>query len=179
MDPIIARTYAVLSTTAPRLAQLAASMPADLFSRSPAPGAWSALECLQHLVDTEQIFPLRVTALRQSEDIPAFNPDQEGTQTDPAATPIDLAAAFARLRTENLALLRGVRAAELDHGGVHSELGPVTLGQLLHEWPAHDLNHLIQIERALMQPFIAGSGAWQFYFAEHQANAGEEEHHGV
>jgi hypothetical protein len=34
---------------------------------------------------------------------------------------------------------------------------------------AHDLNHTVQAERALMQPFIAGSGPWRTagVFADH------------
>jgi len=29
---------------------------------------------------------------------------------------------------------------------------------------AHDLMHTVQAERAMMQPFIAGSGPWRPYF---------------
>jgi hypothetical protein len=46
-------------------------------------------------------------------------------------------------------------------------LGTVTLAEFLHEWAAHDLNHTLQAERALMQPFIAGCGPWRGYFADH------------
>ena len=49
---------------------------------------------------------------------------------------------------------------------MHSELGPVTLGQAMDTWAAHDLNHTMQAERALMQPFISGSGAWRVRFTE-------------
>ena len=43
----------------------------------------------------------------------------------------------------------------------------ITLAELLHEWAGHDLMHTVQAERALMQPFIAGCGPWQPYFADH------------
>ena len=36
---------------------------------------------------------------------------------------------------------------------------------------AHDLMHTVQAERALMQPFVAGSGKWRGYFADHDAEA--------
>ena len=49
----------------------------------------------------------------------------------------------------------------------HAELGHVTLAQFLNEWAAHDFNHTVQAERAIMQPFISGSGPWRFYFADH------------
>jgi hypothetical protein len=41
---------------------------------------------------------------------------------------------------------------------------------LLHEWAAHDLTHTIQAEKALMQPFIQGSGPWRFYFQDHEVS---------
>jgi hypothetical protein len=44
----------VLSTTAERWERLAESLPVDLLQRSPAAGEWSAVECLQHLVNTER-----------------------------------------------------------------------------------------------------------------------------
>lgn len=165
MSEIMTPIRAILSATPLRWAQLVERVPDALLRRRPAPAEWSALECLQHIVDTERIFPQRVVALRQSHDVPAFDPNTEGTQGSGAAEPGALAAEFARMRAENLALLDGVRADELANGGRHSELGPVTLGELLHEWAAHDLDHTIQAERALIQPFILGCGAWQPYFA--------------
>jgi hypothetical protein len=40
---------------------------------------------------------------------------------------------------------------------------------MIHQWAAHDLNHTVQAERALMQPFIAGPGPWRAAgnFADH------------
>src|SRR5260221_14319361 len=43
----------------------------------------------------------------------------------------------------------------------------VVRGPLVHEWAAHDLMHTVQAERALMQPFVVGSGPWRSYFADH------------
>jgi hypothetical protein len=124
---------------------------------------WSA--CSIHIVDTERlVFPPRLEALRQARDIPAFDPDQQGLHDTGDGSPAALAATFAQLRATNLAALAEVRADEFGQSGVHSELGRVTLGQLLHEWAAHDLDHTIQAERALMQPFILGCGPWQGYF---------------
>lgn len=47
----------------------------------------------------------------------------------------------------------------------------MTLRELLNEWAAHDLMHLVQAERAVMQPFIPDSGLWRFYFADHDVEA--------
>lgn len=172
MSETLARIRAILSTTPQRWAQLADAVPEELLRRRPAPEEWSALECLEHMLDTEQVFPRRALALRQGQDIPAFDPQRDGSRATTETTPTGLAATFARMRAENLALLEGIEEAEFARGGRHSELGPVTLGQLLHEWAAHDLDHTIQAERALMQPFIAGCGPWQPYFAANRVGSG-------
>ncbi|MDQ2715141.1 MAG: DinB family protein [Chloroflexota bacterium] len=170
MSDILQWVKAVLSTTAPRWLSLTESLPADLLTRKPAPNEWSAVDCLQHLLDTEQrVFPVRMRALLAGEkDIPAFDPDTQGTH-DTARTPAQLAAEFARYREANLANLEHVTESDLTHTARHSELGAVTLGELLHEWAAHDLMHTVQAERALMQPFILACGPWQSYFSDHDA----------
>jgi hypothetical protein len=43
--------------------------------------------------------------------------------------------------------------------------------ELLNEWVGHDLMHTVQAERALMQPFVAQSGSWRSYFADHDVEA--------
>jgi hypothetical protein len=158
----------VLATTPSRWLALTGNVPQELLRRAPAAGEWSAVGCLLHLLDTERFaFPARVRAFLAGQDIPNFDPDTQGTpDTGQAAT--DLAAEFAELRTESLALLDQLAPADSARRATHSELGPVTLGEMLHEWAAHDLNHTIQAERALMQPFIARSGAWRGFFADHE-----------
>ena len=77
---IIAATCAVLSTTPSRWLALTEQLPLDLLTRPPAPGEWSALECLQHLVDTERwVFPARVGYLLAGQDFPDFDPDSQGS----------------------------------------------------------------------------------------------------
>lgn len=85
--------------------------------------------------------------------------------------PGEIAATFAQLRARSLEALSQVTDRDLTLTAVHSELGTVTLEQMLHEWVAHELMHTVQAERALMQPFIAGSGPWRGYFADHEVSA--------
>jgi hypothetical protein len=47
----------------------------------------------------------------------------------------------------------------------------VTLRQQINEWAAHDLMHVVQAERAVMQPFITATGPWRSYFADHDVDA--------
>jgi hypothetical protein len=169
MSGVLEQVMAVLSTTPERWERLAGSLPAELLRRKPAAGEWSAMDCLQHLVDTEGgVFPVRVQHFLHGEDLPYFNPDQQGSQAG-EVQPIALAQAFSRLRDASLQLLGELTAADLSRSARHQELGPVTLEQMLYEWAGHDLMHTVQAERALMQPFILGCGAWQPFFADHVA----------
>jgi hypothetical protein len=166
MDDIIQTTQSVLALTPERWLSLTASLPLDLLSRPPAPGEWSAVECLQHLLDTERtVFPVRVGLFLAGLDLVAFFPDDQGSKVEQG--PRELAVEFAGLRAHSLKDLAKVTPADLARVANHSELGRVTLEEMLHEWAAHDLMHTVQAERALMQPFIAASGPWRGYFKDH------------
>lgn len=168
MQNILPWVRAVLQSTPDRWISLTEVLPVELLGRQPLSNEWSALECLQHLVDTERsVFPARVNYLLAGQDLPAFDPDSQGTEAQASHPPEELAREFARLRSESLKLLEQVNATHLDRSGRHQELGTVTLGELVHEWAAHDLMHTVQAERAVMQPFIAGCGPWQSYFLDH------------
>lgn len=166
MKDILIWSYSVLETTPVRWVELTAKLPVELLTRPPAAGEWSAVACLQHLVDTERsVFPARVEAILAGQDFPAFNPDSEGSK--PSQSPAELAAEFAHLREKGLVTFKKVTSADLGRQARHSELGIVSMSELLHEWAGHDLMHTVQAERALMQPFILGCGPWQSYFSDH------------
>ncbi len=176
MDDAILLDYvqAVLTTTPARWQSLTSTLPLDLLSRQPLGGEWSAVECLLHLLDTERnVFPVRVRAFLAGQDFAAFNPNAERSR-EASQTPAELVAEFAHLRAENLHLWEQITPADFSRSAHHPQLGPVTLREMLHEWAAHDLMHTVQAERALMQPFIAGCGAWHVYFADHIAKAKEQ-----
>ena len=168
-DRILPWTRAVLETTSARWLRLAQAAPEELLTRIPAPGEWSAVDCLRHLLDTERsVFPVRVRAILAGQDFPAFDPVQREAQASDL-TAQQLAEAFAEARAAGLAVLAEVREQDLARTARHSTLGIMTLSETLHAWAAHDLKHTVQAERALMQPFIAGSGALAFRFADHVA----------
>jgi hypothetical protein len=167
MDNPLESVKAVLATTAGRWSNLADSLPAQLLGRTPVPPEWSAMQCLQHMIDVEAVFSFRLQALLEGRDFPGFDPDAQGSKPQLGQTAPDLARTFARMRAENLVALAKISVDDLPRQARHQELGLVTLGQVLNEWAAHDLNHTMQAERALMQPFIAGCGPWQPYFADH------------
>ena len=148
---------------------MAETTPESLLERAPAPGEWSAKECLGHLLDAERgVFPVRVRAFLAGQDFRSYDPDAEGSPLVQRTTG-ELASEFALLRTASLADLAAVTAADLDRTARHSALGEVTLGQMVHEWAAHDLMHTVQAERAMMQPFIEACGPWREFFTDHIA----------
>jgi hypothetical protein len=159
----------VLESTPARWKSLCKALPTELLRRKPAADEWSVLDCFIHILDTEKfIFPVRVKAFLAGVNFTAFNPDQEGTR-DTGQPPADLAAEFSSLRAGSVAQLKTLRADDLSRTAMHPELGLVTLEQMLQEWAGHDLNHTVQAERALMQPFIAQCGPWRKYFTDHDA----------
>lgn len=173
MDTILQSVRTILQITPARWLNLTESVAADLLVQPPAPGEWSAMDCLQHLVDAERwVFPARVRFLLAGQDFPAFDPDSQGIKPTVDQSPAGLAVEFARLRADSLQALDAVTLTDLSRQARHQELGMVSLSELLHEWAAHDLMHTVQAERALMQPFIQGCGPWQPYFQDHVARSG-------
>lgn len=174
MNALLEHVQAVLSTTPERWQRLVSTLPIDLLTRPPVAGEWSALNCLQHLLDSERLlFPVRLHAFLAGQDLDDFDPNQQHAAPD-LQTPEQLAAAFARYRQESLVLLKQVKDDDLGRTAQHPKLGTVTLAEMLHTWAAHDLMHTVQAERALMQPFMLGSGGWRPFFRDHESAVPKE-----
>ena len=167
MENILIYSRSVFATTPIRWENMVQSLPVELLTRQPALGEWSALDCLQHILDTEIVFSARLKYFMAGQDFPAFNPDKEGAPLSSTPSPAEMAAQFSRMRKDNLATLAALTPADLKRRARHADLGMVSLEEMVHEWAAHDLNHTVQAERAIMQPFILGSGPWQIYFKDH------------
>ncbi|HXM58307.1 MAG TPA: DinB family protein [Candidatus Dormibacteraeota bacterium] len=171
MEDVLDAARRVVSTTAARWQSLVERMPPELLERPPAPGEWSAADCLRHLLRVErQVLPVRVRLVLEGRDLASFDP---GAADEPAPerTPREVLDAFVALRRENEALLAGIAAADLDRSSRHPEYGSVSLRTLLNVWAAHDLQHTVQAEEALMQPFIPDTGPFRFRFADHDRAA--------
>ena len=175
MDNNLDLIRSVIDTTVARWESLADKVPEELLARRPAPGEWSATECLLHLLDTERnVFPVRTRFFLEGRDsFPNFDPDSEGAEVQADIRTATLLQEFSARRAESMKLLATVGDSDLERRATHGELGPVTLGEMLNEWAAHDLMHTVQAERAMMQPFIRESGPWQPFFADHTVARGE------
>lgn len=157
----------LLATTPARWAALAERLSEQALTARPAPEEWSAAECLQHLLDTEQMFNGRVEAFLAGRDFPGFDPRTDSSEPIRDITTRDLAGIFDDLRRQSLERLGRLTPEDLERQVRHAQFGPITLREQLHAWAAHDLAHTRQAEQALMQPFIAGSGPLRVRFADH------------
>ena len=174
MNSLLEDVQAVLAITPERWQRLVSTLPVDLLMRPPATGEWSALNCLQHLLDAERVlFPVRLRALLTGQGFTDFDPNRQHADHD-SQTPEQLASAFAQTRQESLALLKQVTNDDLGRTTQHPKLGTVTLAEFLHTWAAHDLMHTVQAERALMQPFMLGCGPWRPFFRDHEVTVPKE-----
>jgi hypothetical protein len=173
MSDLVGDLIDILRINSERWRQIASGLDRDLLARQPAPGEWSALQCLSHAADTEaQVFATRIRAIRDGRpELPSYDPDVQATPVGAESDPAAIAERLATQRRDSLALLATISEEDLDRGSRHLELGPVTLRELLNEWAAHDLMHIVQAERAVMQPFIPASGPWRSYFADHDVEA--------
>jgi len=136
----------LLEKTPVLLETLLGDVPADLCPWKPAPDRWSIAEVLAHLADLEEVYGERVRRII-AEDAPALQRyDQEGASAAgdyPRGSASEHLARFANTRRGLVALLKGVPASAGERAARHSELGTITLSQMLNEWAS--LGHLRQI----------------------------------
>lgn len=165
MDDVLNTVRSVISTTATRWQKLIDTLPETLLTRAPAPGEWSAIDCLGHLLTVEQLlFSVRLRHLLEGrEQLIEFDFDAP-REPGPVQTPRELVAAFVAQRQESEAILAGLTPPDLERKSYHPEYGDVTLGYLLNLWAAHDLQHT-------MQAFIPNTGVFRFEFADHDVEA--------
>ena len=170
MTDLLDSVRRILSTTAARWQSLVEAAPEELLRRAPAPGAWSAADCLDHLLVAERhVLGARLRAILDGRDIVLFDPDAP-RDPEPERTPLEVAEALAAERATNLAILRGLTPADLERSGRHPQFGPVALRVVLSTWAAHDLQHTVQAEEALMQAFLPGTGPFRPRFADHEVH---------
>jgi DinB family protein len=139
------------ASTAMVLAELAALGPEGGWR--PEPGEWSANECVGHLIEAERRgFAGRIRQILAADrpDIPADLEDWDppavaAARADHLRSGEALATEFAALREDGIALVRSLRAVDMDRIGIHPAVGPLRVGDLLGEWVHHDRNHIRQL----------------------------------
>ena len=118
----------------------------------PAQGEWSANECVGHLIEAERRgFAGRIRQiLAAAPDTPARleawdPPAVAEARRDDVRAGTELVAEFAALRADSVSLVRGLDRDDVTRFGLHPEVGPLRVDELLGEWVHHDRNHVRQL----------------------------------
>jgi hypothetical protein len=120
----------------------------ELASWRPAPGEWCVNEVVGHVIEAERNgFAGRVRVILGADEpnLPTWDRDQIiKNRDDCARDPKELKRELLELRGESIKLVRSLRSEQLERGGLHPQVGRLTVDELLHEWVHHDGNHLRQ-----------------------------------
>ena len=155
-----------LARTPPALQALLDGLPDPWIRGTEGPDTFSPFDVVGHLIDGEETdwIPRARIILARAPN-PVFEPYDRFRHRarNAARTLASLLEEFARLRGDNLALLRSwdLTPALLELPGVHPSLGPVTLRQLLSAWVVHDLGHLAQVARVMAKQLRPEVGPWE------------------
>ncbi|MGB7285094.1 MAG: DinB family protein [Candidatus Acidiferrum sp.] len=157
----------LLEKTPTLLETMLRDVPSAVLIWKPSAERWSIAEVLGHLADIEMLNADR-TRRMVTEDTPTlekFDPAKTVLAGDYArGTATENLAFFTRIRRSTIILLRSIPADAGDRDAVHSELGSITLHQMLSEWASHDLGHLRQIaELYRARAFHPYAGPFQKY----------------
>jgi hypothetical protein len=133
------------------------ALPAELRGRRPAPEEWSANEVLGHLIEAERRGfngRIRTILAQEKPSLADWNQVEVARErADDRRDGLELLKEFMELRSDSVALAKGVRADQLARTGEHSLVGTISVGDLLHEWVHHDRNHVRQLF-AVTQAFV-------------------------
>jgi len=158
-------TIALLERTPAALNALLRDLPAFWTQSTEGDNTWTVYGVVGHLIHGEHADWLpRLHRILNDGETKAFDPfDRLAQERESAGKSLpQLLDEFARVRAENVQNLRALELTEsdLDRRGLHPSLGPVTLGNLLATWAAHDLTHLHQISRIMAHQLREDVGPW-------------------
>ncbi len=144
-----AQVAALLESTCALLEAEIGALGDDVARWHPAPGEWCVNECLGHMIEAEKCgFFGRITRTLEK-DRPFEEPwDQIAVakeRQDCDRVPQSLFMELMGLRHRSVAMVRALRADQLDRACVHRKVGELRVRDLLHEWVHHDRNHTKQI----------------------------------
>jgi DinB superfamily len=165
---VLEEAMAILARTPATLDALLRGLPPAWIDAHEGGETWSPFDVVGHLIHGEETdwMPRARIILEHGAGRPFERFDRLAQFSASTGRTLDsLLDEFARRRRENLDALRsmGLASADLDRPGLHPELGPVTLRQLLATWTAHDLDHVMQVSRTLARQYADEVGPWRAY----------------
>lgn len=168
MDFNLEQATDVLRRTPGSLSALLADLDDQWIRATEGPDTFSPFDVVGHLIDGEETDWIpRARIILARGPSPAFEPyDRFRHRARNTHRSLEsLLQEFARLRAENLVLLRSWQLTEtdLDLPGLHPGLGRVSLRQLLAAWVVHDLGHVAQVARVMAKRYREEIGPWAPY----------------
>ncbi len=120
----------------------------------PAPGEWSVLELVGHIVDAELASSVRYRWIvaHDRPDLPGYDQDLWAARLrHDEADPDEMLTAFEGLRAFNLSLWRRLPVEDRSRVGIHLERGPESYALTFSLVAGHDRVHVAQARRTLEQ----------------------------
>ena len=160
---------AVLERTPATLTMLLDGLPDTWIRATEGDTTWSPYDVIGHLIHgerTDWIPRVRHILAGKMDPFKPFDRTAQFTESENKGLN-ELLTTFADLRLDNLKALNemGLKPTDLQRPGLHPELGPVTLGQLLATWVAHDLDHIGQVARTMAKVYKNATGPWSAYLS--------------
>ena len=113
----------------------------------PAPGEWSILETIGHIIDVSTLWPSRIRHMLASENpqLAAVDPAWVQQRDYHNKQPDFLLQTLAEGREEFVEFMRQLRPAQLERTGIHPTRGPLSVAQAVAALADHDRIHSEQI----------------------------------
>ena len=158
----------ILRRTPSTLKLLLHDLPDAWLITNEGPDTWSPFDVVGHLIHGEETDWIpRAKMIIEHGESRAFTPFNREAMFEKSKgkTIGELLHTFAQLRAESLQQLDELNLTPelLEKRGLHPELGPVTLSQLLATWVVHDLSHIGQIVRVMSKQYGEAVGPWKAY----------------
>src|SRR4051812_48034673 len=168
-EPYLEECLAVLTRTPAVLDAMLRGLPAGWTAATEGEGTWSPYVVVGHLVHCEKVdWMPRLRIILEDGPGRVFDAVDREAQLREGERALDaMLDEFGALRGENLARLRALdlQPAQLELQGTHPTLGAVTLRQLLATWTAHDLAHLLQVNRIMAKRLKQDVGPWAAFLS--------------
>jgi hypothetical protein len=170
MEFTVAQSLDILERTPSVLDTLLRGTDAAWHTSNEGQNTWSAAEVVGHLIHGEDTdWVPRAFIILENGEQKAFEPFDRFAQLNKYTDwSLDrLLDLFAVRRKANLSVIKDLNLTkdQLAMKGLHPELGPVTLQQLLATWVVHDLNHIAQIARVMAKQYSQEVGVWSAYLS--------------
>jgi hypothetical protein len=140
---------------APTVRALVSGLSREEATFRPPSGAWSIVEIVNHLADEDRDDfrrRLRLTFEHPGTPWPTNDPEEWARSRKYQEQDLEESLVrFERERAESLAWLRSLRSPDWKTAYQHPKVGPVTAGELMVSWPAHDALHIRQIAKRLFE----------------------------